>query len=144
MDAYDIRRELRAQLALLGIIVNDLDQLTQDIDREDPGDIRQTHIDALRALARRMLAVFNRLGELNRAIKDLSVPANFFDKLDQLVGGMPNAVKDFKGGIEEAMRMRHDVDAALAQAVVNAMRACQGWLNMMRTMFNLSQHLNII
>lgn len=92
MDSCDIRRELRAQLALMGIIVNDLDQLTQDIDREDPGDIRQTH----------------------------------------------------KGGIDEAMRMRHDFDATLVQAVVNAMRACQGWLNMMRTMFNLSQHLNLI
>jgi hypothetical protein len=144
MDSYDIRRDLRVQLALMDTIGNDLDQLTQAINQEEPGDIRQAHIDALKALARRMLAVFNRLGELNRALKDLSVPANFFHRLDQLVSGMPNAVKDIKGGIDDAMRMRHDFDATLVQAVVDAMRACQGWLNMMRTMFNLSQHLNII
>jgi len=144
MDSYDIRRELRAQLLLIANIVNDLDQLTAAIDQEDPGDIRQAHIDALKALARRMLAVFNRLGELNRALKALSVPANFFNNLNQLVSHMPQAVKDFKGSIDDAMRARHDFDATLVQAVVNAMRDCQGWLNMMRTMFNLSQHLNII
>ena len=144
MDSYQIRRELRAQSVLIANIVNDLDQLTQDIDQEDPGDIRRAQIDALKALARRVLAVFNRLGELNRALKDLSVPANFFNNLNQLVSTMPNAVKDFKGSIDDAMKARHDFDATLVQAVVNAMRQCQGLLNMMRTMFKLSENLNVI
>lgn len=145
MDAYDIRRELRIQQGLMTVILTDMDQLTQAIDQENHGDIRQTQIDALKALARRMLAVFNRLGELNKAVKALSVPANFFNALDHAVESLPrDDIKALKGSIEDAMEIRHAVDATLAQAVVNAMRACQGWLTMMRNMFTFSQHLNII